>query len=111
IAQFLAESLLLAVVAVLAGFVLAKLVLAVTPIDQLFGKTITLSLTDTPQLCLWLLGLALVVGIGAGLYPAFYLSAAVPAATLVAGAKAGGRSSRLREGLVFVQFLISVTVI
>ncbi|HZF29617.1 MAG TPA: ABC transporter permease, partial [Gammaproteobacteria bacterium] len=111
IVQFLAESMLLAVVAVLLGLLLVKLAIAFTPIDQLFGKTLSLSFTDTPQLYLWLVGLALLVGIGAGLYPAFYLSAAVPVTALVGGAKGGGRSSGLREGLVFVQFLISVTVI
>ncbi len=111
IVQFLAESMLLAVVAVLLGLLLAKLAIAFTPISQLFGRTLSLSFTQMPQLYLWLVGLALLVGIGAGLYPAFYLSAAVPVTALVGGAKGGGRSSGLREGLVFVQFLISVTVI
>ncbi|HEX5048980.1 MAG TPA: FtsX-like permease family protein, partial [Gammaproteobacteria bacterium] len=111
IAQFLAESLLLAVVAVLLGLFLVKLAVTFTPIDSLFGKDITLSFTSTPQLYLWLLGLTLLVGLGAGLYPAFYLSAAVPVTALVGGAKGGGRRSTLRESLVFVQFLISVAVI
>jgi putative ABC transport system permease protein len=54
----------------------------------------------------------LIVGVGAGLYPAFYLSAAVPVSALVAGSKGGGaRSAGLRESLVFVQFMISVAVI
>lgn len=111
IVQFLAESMLLAVVAVLLGLLLVELAVAFTPINALFGKTMSLSFTETPQIYLWLVGLALLVGIGAGLYPAFYLSAAVPVSALVGGAKGGGRSSGLREGLVFVQFLISVTVI
>jgi putative ABC transport system permease protein len=111
IAQFLVESLLLAVVAVLLGLLLAKLAVAFTPISELFGRTISLSFTETPQIYLWLVGLALLVGIGAGLYPALYLSAAVPASALVGGGKGGGRSSGLRESLVFVQFLISVAVI
>jgi putative ABC transport system permease protein len=111
IVQFLAESMLLAVVAVLLGLLLAKLAVAFTPINQLFGRTLSLSFTQMPQIYLWLVGLALLVGIGAGLYPAFYLSAAVPVSALVGGAKGGGRSSGLRESLVFVQFLISVTVI
>lgn len=109
--QFLAESMLLAVVAVLVGLLLAKLAVGFAPTSQLFGKTLSLSFTDMPQLYLWLVGLALVVGVGAGLYPAFYLSAAVPITALVGGAKGGGRSSALRESLVFVQFLITVTVI
>jgi putative ABC transport system permease protein len=111
IIQFLAESMLLAVVAVLLGLLLAKLAIAFTPISQLFGRTISLSFTEMPQIYLWLVALAVLVGIGAGLYPAFYLSAAVPISALVGGAKGGGRSTGLRESLVFVQFLISVAVI
>ncbi|HUL83294.1 MAG TPA: FtsX-like permease family protein, partial [Gammaproteobacteria bacterium] len=111
IVQFLAESTLLALVAVLLGVLLVKLVVAFTPIDQLFGRTISLSFTALPQLWLWLAGLVLIVGIGAGLYPAFYLSSVVPVSALVGGGKGGGRSSGLREGLVFLQFLISVAVI
>lgn len=111
VGQFLVESLLLAVVAVLLGLLLARLAVAVTPISQLLGKQISLSFTETPQLYLWVVGLALLVGIGAGLYPALYLSATMPASALVAGAKGGGRSAGLRETLVFVQFLISVAVI
>jgi len=111
IVQFLAESTLLALVAVLLGVLLVKLAVALTPIDQLFGKTISLSFAQTPELWLWLAGLVLIVGIGAGLYPAFYLSSVVPVSALVGGGKGGGRSSRLREGLVFLQFLISVAVI
>jgi putative ABC transport system permease protein len=111
ILQFLAESMVLAVVAVLVGLLLAKLVVAFAPIDQLFGKTIDLSFTQTPQIGLWLVGLAMLVGLGAGLYPAFYLSAAVPVTALVGGGKRGGSRAGLRESLVFVQFLISVSVI
>ena len=111
ILQFIAESMLLAVVAVLLGVLLVKLAVAFTPVDQLFGTTIALSFTHTPELWLWLIALVLIVGIGAGVYPAFYLSAVVPVSALVGGGKGGGRSSGLRESLVFVQFLISVAVI
>ena len=111
IVQFLAESMLLAVVAVLLGLLLAKLAVAFTPISQLFGREINLSLTQMPHLYLWLVGLALLVGVGAGLYPASISRRRSPVSALVGGAKGGGRSSALRESLVFVQFLISVTVI
>src|SRR5262249_26233638 len=107
IVQFLAESTLLAVVAVLVGLLLAELAVGFAPPSVRFGKPLSLSFTDMPQLYVWLVGLALVVGLGAGLYPAFYLSGAVPITALVGGAKGGGRSSGLRESLVFVQFLIT----
>jgi putative ABC transport system permease protein len=112
IVQFLVESMLLAVVSVLLGVVLVELAIAFTPLSDLLGKPLSLSFVDAPDVVGWLVGLALVVGIGAGLYPALYLSAAVPVSALVGGSRGGGmRSTGLREGLVFVQFMISVAVI
>ncbi|HUL81602.1 MAG TPA: FtsX-like permease family protein [Gammaproteobacteria bacterium] len=111
IAQFLAESMLLAVVSVVLGVLLVEVVVAFTPINELLGKPVSLSFTEAPDTLAWAAGLALLVGLGAGLYPAFYLSAAVPASALIGGARGGGRSTGLREALVFVQFMISVAVI
>ena len=112
IGQFLVESMLLAVVAVVLGAVLVEVVVAFTPINELLGKPVSLSFTKTPETLAWAAGLALIVGLGAGLYPAFYLSAIVPVSALVGGSRSGGASSAgLREGLVFVQFLISIAVI
>ena len=111
IAQFLAESMLLAVVSVVLGVLLVEVVVAFTPINELLGKPVSLSFTEAPDTLAWAVGLALLVGLGAGLYPAFYLSAAVPASALIGGARGGARSTGLREVLVFVQFMISVAVI
>jgi putative ABC transport system permease protein len=111
IAQFLAESLLLAVVAVVVGVVLVKLVAAFTPLSELLGKPIEISFAQTPDLLVSAVGLALVVGLGAGLYPAFYLSSVAPVSSLVGGGRGSKRRSGLREGLVFVQFMISIAVI
>jgi putative ABC transport system permease protein len=112
VAQFLAESMLLAVVSVVVGVLLVQVIVAFTPINELLGKPVSLSFTEAPETLAWVLGLALLVGIGAGLYPAFYLSAVVPVSALVGGSKGGGaRSAGLRESLVFVQFTISVAVI
>jgi putative ABC transport system permease protein len=112
IAQFLVESMLLAIVSVALGVLVVELAIAFTPLNDLLGKPLSLSLTKTPDVLLWVVGLALIVGIGAGLYPAFYLSAVVPVSALVSGSKGGGaRSAGLREGLVFLQFMISVAVI
>jgi putative ABC transport system permease protein len=111
ILQFLAESMLLAVVSVVLGVLLVMLVVAFTPISELLGKPISLSFTETPEVLGWAVALALIVGLGAGLYPAFYLASIAPVSTLVGGARGSTRSSSLREGLVFVQFMISIAVI
>jgi putative ABC transport system permease protein len=111
IAQFLAESLLLAVVSVVLGVLLVKLAAAFTPLSELLGKPIEIGFTQTPDLLASAVGLALLVGLGAGLYPAFYLSSIAPVSSLVGGGRGSKRRSGLREGLVFVQFMISIAVI
>jgi putative ABC transport system permease protein len=109
--QFLVESLLLASVSVVLGVLLVELAVAFTPLNDLLGKPVSLSFTETPEVLGWTIALALLVGLGAGIYPAFYLSSIAPVSTLVGGARGGARSSGLRETLVFVQFMISIAVI
>jgi putative ABC transport system permease protein len=111
IAQFLAESILLAFIAMLAGVLLVELAVVFTPISDLLGTPISLDFADSPELILLAAGLSLAIGIGAGLYPAFYLSSIMPVSALVGGAKGSPRASRLREALVLVQFTISIAVI
>ncbi len=112
VVQFLAESVLLAVLAVVLGLVLVQAAATFTPLDELLGKPISLGSVATPEILAWTLGLAAIVGLGAGLYPALYLSSIVPVSALLGGARGSGtRSSGLRESLVFVQFMISVAVI
>jgi putative ABC transport system permease protein len=111
ILQFLAESLLLASLSVVLGVLLVELAVLFTPLSDLLGKPVELSFMETPEVLGWTVALAVVVGLGAGIYPAFYLSSIAPVATLVGGARGSARSSRLRETLVFVQFMISIAVI
>jgi putative ABC transport system permease protein len=112
IAQFLAESVLLAAIAVVLGVLFVEAAAAFTPIDTLFGKQIALGGLGSPAtVAVWVVGLALAIGLGAGLYPAFYLSSVVPVSALVSGNKGGSRNSGLREALVLLQFTISIAVI
>ncbi|MFZ6010047.1 MAG: ABC transporter permease, partial [Bacteroidota bacterium] len=52
-----------------------------------------------------------VVGALAGLYPSFFLASFKPAQVLKGKLRAGFRSSKLRNGLVLLQFVISITLI
>jgi putative ABC transport system permease protein len=109
IAQFLSESILVtvaaAVVAVLAALALLPL------FNQVSGKELFI----TAQTILWLfpslLVIIVVVGILAGSYPAFYLSAFQPISVLKGKISTGFKGGNFRNFLVVFQFAISIFLI
>src|SRR5664279_3151178 len=103
--QFLSESILISMFALLIGFVLVRL--ALPAFNNISGKHL---LFDTkPVLAFILTGL--LVGLIAGIYPAFYLSSFKPIAVLKGKLTADNNSFGLRRSLVVFQFFISVTLI
>ncbi|MDB5264358.1 MAG: hypothetical protein JWQ14_3641, partial [Adhaeribacter sp.] len=72
IRQFLAESLLLSVFALVLALIMVHLALPL--FNQLAGKYIEINYLQNSGLWLGMLGLALFSGLVAGIYPAFYLS-------------------------------------
>lgn len=107
--QFLAESMLLAV---LAAAVAAVLVLALLPaFNALSGKALTLVGDERFAPLGFLAGITLVCGLLAGLYPAFVLSAFRPVAALKGTSSTDARSAWSRRGLVVVQFVASITLL
>jgi len=111
IVQFLGESLCLAFIALVFGIVLVELALKLTPVSVLLQKPLTFNLLHEPVLVAWLAGLGLFIGISSGVYPAFYLSSILPLSALVGADRKTKSISRLREGLVLLQFVISAGVI
>ena len=108
VAQFLTESVVLAVAAGAVGVALAAL--ALPAFNETFGKALTLGSLDVP---FWLTAAAAVVAIGlvAGLYPALALSRYSPARALGSGGGSTGDgrgTTWLRRGLVGVQFAAAV---
>jgi putative ABC transport system permease protein len=107
--QFLGESVL---TAGLAALVAAVLVAALLPLfNALAGKTLALTGANLLQMTGLLLGIALVCGLLAGVYPAFVLSAFRPVVVLKGQLGAGGRSARLRSTLVVMQFAVSIMLL
>ncbi len=108
IEQFLAESILITTVAFCIGIILSFLSMPL--FRQISGKDLSLP-WSSPFFIPIILMSAIVVGIFAGLYPAFYLSRFRPAAILKGSIVKNGKSNGLRSGLVVFQFSISIILI
>ncbi len=108
IGQFLCESLLLAFGAGLLSLVAVYMGLPF--FNQLIGQQLSLEFTN---LNFWLGGFSLIVIVGllAGSYPAFYVSAFKPVKILKGLVTSSTGKSRLRATLVVFQFGIAITLI
>ena len=109
--RFIGESLALAIVALFVALVIVELVVPRTPIADWLGTDAALRPTTEPLLLAASFGFVLLVGVAAGLYPAFYLAAIPPLTALTRGDKLGGSGIRFRELLVLVQFTVTACVI
>jgi putative ABC transport system permease protein len=107
--QFLSESIVFALLALLLAAVLAEIFLPL--FNNMIGRTLTLNFFDNWHLSFGLIGIALIVGLIAGSYPAFYLSAFQPAAILKSPAFSQSSNSAIRKFLVVFQFVISIILI
>ncbi len=106
VAQFLAESVLVAAIALLLGMVLVEL--ALPAFDAFLGLTMKLDYLTHPAALAGLAALALLTGVAAGSYPAFYLAAFDPARVLKGDTTRGGGAAAFRRTLVVLQFAISI---
>ena len=107
-AQFLGEALLISFIALIIAVGLVWLMLPM--FNQLAGKTLTVHLLDS-KLILSLLGIALLTGLISGSYPAVFLSGFRPVQVLKGGIKIAGSNLSFRNGLVVVQFVVSIVLL
>lgn len=107
--QFLVESVLLAVVALMVGLLLVGVALPF--FNQLTGKFLTLNLLANSLIAAGLVAGTVLVGVLAGSYPAFYLSSFKPVLVLKGRVTAGRGSLNLRSGLVVFQFFVTIAMI
>ena len=106
--QFLLESTLVTLLAFFIAIVLVQLALPV--FNGLALKQLHIPF-DNPIFYLLLVSAALLVGIIAGIYPSFFLSAFKPVDVLKGKASHGMKSGLVRSGLVVFQFVISIFLI
>ena len=108
IKQFLTESMLYSFLSFFIGLIIALLILPV--FSKISGTQLSMPWNEW-----WLLPLliasAFVIGLLAGLYPAFYLSYFKPINTLKGNLSLGSKNGRLRSTLVVLQFTISIVLL
>ncbi len=109
ISQFLSESILMSFV----SFIIALAIVGVLlpKFNELSGKELTPAMLIEPSIVLMLILIALITGILAGSYPAFFLSAFNPIKVLKGKLSNGAKSSLFRKVLVVIQFTLSVALI
>lgn len=103
--QFLGESTIMALVAMVIAF--GIVLIALPSFSKLAGADI--------RIHLWLVGVmgvtAIFTGIVAGLYPAFVLSSFDPAAVLKGSFSSSRRGTKLRSALVVFQFVVTIILL
>lgn len=109
IAQFLSESLLITLVATIIAVLAAWLLLPL--FNGIAGKELGITLQTIGWLLPSVIVIIIVVGVLAGAYPAFYLSAFQPINVLKGKLSAGFKGGGFRNFLVVLQFSVSIFLI
>ncbi len=106
--QFIGESILITILSCVLAILLLKL--AMPAYNDLLGYQLTVSWTS-PHLYIFVAAVIVVAGFLAGSYPAFFLSSFSPVDSIKGKLRVGKAGSIFRQGLVIVQFAISVFLI
>lgn len=109
IAQFLAECLAYVALALLVALAAVSIVLPA--FGGFLRQTVTLDLFSNPGLGGAVIGVAVLLGLLSGTYPALGLARFRPGVVLKGNAKASDRSERLRQALVIFQFVTFIGLI
>ncbi|MFP4042244.1 MAG: ABC transporter permease [Bacteroidales bacterium] len=108
ISQFLTESILISTLAVIVAIVLVEFFLP--GFNNISQKSLELEYFTSWYLLPVLIGLAIIVGVIAGIYPAFFLSSFSPLKILKGKINKGVKGDRLRGALVTSQFVITIVL-
>jgi putative ABC transport system permease protein len=109
VAQFLSESFILSLIALIVAVIFIKLSLPF--FNNLLGAKLSLSLISKWYIIPLLILFSVFVGVLAGSYPAFFLSSFNPYEVLKGSVKNSMRNGRLRRVLVVFQFAVSILLI
>ncbi len=110
IRQFLGESLLVAMIALVIAVIMVMVALPM--FNNMSDMTLSFNVFIDPMVIGAIVGLLFIIGLVAGLYPALYLSSFRPAEILSSGGLNGQSGGALfRNGLTIFQFSISIALI
>lgn len=107
--QFLTESVVLTLFAMLCAYALIIIILPY--FNQLAGKNVDIAFFLDYRLLLVMLAVSLVAGLLAGVYPAFFLSSFNTIKVLKGASTQVSQKKPLRSSLVVFQFFVSITLI
>jgi len=109
ITQFLSESFFLTLISLVLGIIIIKITLPF--FNNLLGANLAINLFTNWYIIPVLILFAIVVGLFAGSYPAFFLSSFSPYEVLKGSMKSSMQNGRIRRLLVVFQFTISILLI
>ena len=107
--QFIGETVLLSLIALVLGIVLVQLVLPY--VNNLSQRNLRLPFLNNPLLLLYVFSGTVSVGIFSGIYPAIYLSSFQPIRVLKGSIQTGRNKGLLRNVLVVAQFSSAIFLI
>jgi putative ABC transport system permease protein len=109
IGQFITEAMMITFLGLFLAMVFVEVALPF--FNNLAEKNLDIHYLSNPLFLVGLLVIGLLVGLLAGSYPAFYLSAFNPITVLKGRLSGGSKNSRLRGVLVTFQFLVTIVLI
>ncbi|MCP4725005.1 MAG: hypothetical protein GY863_08220, partial [bacterium] len=107
--QFLGESIIFSILSLVIALLLVKITLPI--FGSISGTDLAIGYESMPWLIPGLISISLFVGIIAGSYPAFFLSAFQPVKIIKGSISGTGKGINFRSILVVIQFSISIALI
>jgi len=108
VAQFLSESVIITLIALIIALVLIKLMLP--GFNNLIDKQLVFNYFDNVRIIPLMIAFGIGIGIIAGSYPAFFLASFNPVKVIKGVHKSEGSHGRLRSGLVIFQLIVSIVL-
>ena len=109
VGQFIAETVLLSFLALIISIVIVEI--SLPSFNNLLSLNLSLSYLGQWHIIPGMIALAVLVGLMAGSYPAFYLSSFEPVTVLKGKTGSGKQNNSLRLALTILQFVISIMLI